>query len=158
MLALEGHGVVVVVNMAVHTLRAAFQIVAGIDLNSRLGGVDLNAAAALLRPEFRSFAQLAFHPAVQHEAVVVALGYAQRFEVGLDIPADGFGVHEVHGRACNRNGFAERNETLGGGQELGGVEAKHMVQHRAGSFAVQVEIGMVGKIHYRCLVGLRGEG
>ena len=90
--------------------------------------------------------------------MVVTLGYTKRLEVGLDIAADGFGVHEVHGCACHRNGFAERDEALGGWQELGGVEAKHMVQHRAGTFAVEVEIGVVGQVHHRSLVGLRGEG
>ena len=78
MLALDGHGVVVLVNCAVFAFGAAFEPVAGVDLHGGLGGEDLQMAAGNGAPELGGGGKLAGQGTVNQVAVVVALAVLQR--------------------------------------------------------------------------------
>ena len=156
MLALDRHGVIVVPHAVVRACRTSFQPVAGIDLDARLGRIDLQQAAGRRLGKFGGQLDLAGRSAVDDETVVISLAILQGRERGLDVPSEGLGDHEVHGCARHRLAVPHRNQVRIRGQVLRSVEAQHMVQRTP--LTLQVEINMVGQVHHRRGIALRSEG
>lgn len=157
MLALDGNSVVIMIDMSVLALRAALEPVSSIDLDARLGGYNLEAAAALGRDKACGSLQLARLCTVYDIAVVIALSEFQGIEFSIDVLADRLRAYKVHRCSRYRHGFSQRDEGVVGWKELGGVEVKDMVEDRAGTFAVKIEIDMVRKVDHGLLVCLCGE-
>ena len=81
--------------------------------------------------------------------MVIALADFQRFEIRLDILADGFRLDEVHRSAGDIRRLAQRDLGRIRGEILGGVQLQFVVQDGAGGLAVQVEIDVVRQVHDR---------
>ena len=85
--------------------------------------------------------------------MVVAAACVQLAEVGLYVAAYGFGRAEIHRCAGDIVRVAKRYKRLIDRRVSVGINLQSMVQYRAALVAVEVPIGMVGHIDYRCAVG-----
>ncbi len=128
-LTLYGHTVVVIVRAAALVLGTSSEPVARIHLSPRLCGEHLKHSSALGRGKHRRLSEGVFVPVVKHPAVVIALAYLQRLEVGVDVTSYSLGLKEVHGCALDVGKFAGRYLRGVGGQILGGEQLKLMVEH-----------------------------
>ena len=66
--------------------------------------------------------------------------------VVADAGADRVRGAEVEGRAVDRGDLAGRDQSLVGRREMVGVEGQLVAEDRAGAFAGEVEIGVVGQV------------
>src|SRR5574344_669108 len=110
MLALEGDGIVVVIDSAALSGRAAVQPVSCIYLNTRLGSEYPEYAAACPGTQFCRFLKLSGHIFVNRPAGIIALAVFECREVFLDVAAECLGLEKVHRSSLDRLGVAERNQ------------------------------------------------
>ena len=94
---------------------------------------------------------------IDHEAVVVALAVVQGREVSLYLSTDFLELLEVHRSSGHRISLADRNQSLVGRQIDSRIEPQFVVKNIPVPLAIQIEIGMVGKVQHSRLVGLRRE-
>ena len=92
---------------------------------------------------------------VDDVVVVVAVAEHELRVVGADAGTDRVRGAEVEGRAVDRGDLAGRDQTVVGRGEVAGVERQLMVKDRAGAFAGEVEVGVIGQVEE---VGLVGRG
>ena len=157
MLTLDGHTFIVVVATSALAGRTTLKPVAGVDLHGRLGGQNLKLTAALRRVQLSGGLKLSWLVVIDHEAVVVALAVVQGREVSLYLSTDFLELLEVHRSSGHRISLADRNQSLVGRQIDLGVEFQLVIKDIPVPLAIQIEIGVVGKVHDSCLVGLRRE-
>ena len=132
---------------------AVLQKVAGVQLDARLGGVQLHADADLItgRPCADALAGAAC--AVDDIAVVVAAAHHGGLgEAGVDLLADGLTGSKIHGGVHHGQDVAGGAGGVVALQIAGGVDAQLLVQHIAA--AVQIEVAVVGQVYDR--VSVRG--
>ena len=132
--------------MAVLTLRATREPVAGIDLHTRLCGVNLHHAANTFVGELGGKRNFVFCHAVDDPAAVVTFAVDKIRESFLDVTTDEFALGEVHWRFGHGCHLASGNQLVGGGQETRGVQSQFMVEDVAVAFTFQVEIGVVSEV------------
>ena len=125
---------------------AVLQKVSGVQLDARLGGVQLHADAGLFTGDPCADALAGAAGAVDHKAVVVATAHHGGLgKAGIDIPANELSLGKIHGGVCHR-----QNGTGGAGlivafQIVGGIDAQLLAQNIA--FTVQVEVAVVREVH-----------
>ena len=132
---------------------AVLQKVAGVQLDARLGGVQLHADAGLItgRPCADALAGAAC--AVDDIAVVVAAAHHGGLgEAGVDLLADGLTGSKIHGGVHHGQDVAGGAGGIVALQIAGGVDTQLLVQHIAA--AVQIEVAVVGQVYKG--VGVRG--
>src|SRR5262245_36224866 len=99
MLCLERDGAVTRVDAPLLTDHMITEAVAGVDLNSRLGGEDLEQAAAHRIIETRCECRLLAGIVIEYEVMVVASADPELFVILANPIADGRRVAEVEWRA-----------------------------------------------------------
>ena len=111
-------------------------------------------AAALCRPKLCGGGELAGKGSVNEKAVVISLAIVEGGEIGLDLLSYYLGLHKVHGGSGYVFRCTQRDEGFVGGKPLGGVELQFVVKDAARCLSVQVQIYVVGEVHYGGFVGL----
>ena len=157
MLALDGNTFIIVVATSALACRAALKPVAGVNLDGWLGGQNLKLTAALRRVQLSRRLKLTSLIVVDHEAVVIPLTIVESREVSLDLLTDFLELPEIHRCTCNRVWLSYRNQGLVSRQIDLGVEFQLVIEDIPVPLAIQIEIGVVGKVHDSCLVGLSRE-
>ncbi len=137
--------------------RTSLKPVACVDLHGRLGGQHLKLTAALRRVQLSRSLKLASLIVIDHKAVVIALAVIQCREVSLDLSPDLLELPEIHRSAGDRVRLPYRNQGLVCRQINLGVEFQLVVKNIPVALAVQIKIGVVGKVDDSCLVGLSRE-
>ena len=132
----------------------AVEEVARVELDPRLGGEDLERAAALRLDDPGDLAQLA-RLAAQHEVVVVAAAALQLLVGRVDARADRCRLAEVERRAVDRLHLAGRDQRRVDRREAVGLELQLVAEDRALALAGQVEVGVVREVDDRRRVGRR---
>ena len=132
---------------------AVLQKVAGVQLDARLGGVQLHADAGLIAGSPCADALAGAAGTVDDIAVVVAAAHHGGLgEAGVDLLADGLTCGKVHGGVRHRQDVAGGAGGIVALQIAGSVDAQLLVQHIAA--AVQIEVAVVGQVYKG--VGVRG--
>ena len=157
MLALDGHTFIVVIATSALAGRTTLKPVAGVNLDGWLGGQNLKLTAALRRVKLSRSLKLTSLIVVDHEAVVIPLTVVQSREVSLDLLTYLLELPEIHRCTCNRVWLSYRNQGLVSRQIDLGVEFQLVIKDIPVPLAIQIEIGVVGKIDNGCLVGLSRE-
>lgn len=122
--------------------KGAIQEVAGIDLDARFVGIDIEDDAGLGRFEGGTWAG-DVAAGVEHPVVVVAFAVLQLNEIIVDAGANGNGGTEIHIGTFNGSYFAGGHEGAVYGSVGIGVDGEQIVGVGLGGIAVEVEIGMV---------------
>ena len=129
-------------------------IVAGIELYAGLGGpaVQTDGAGRVFRggkPFF--FAFLRF----QYEGMIVAFGQTDLFIGKIQTVADSAAFPEVHGSSVHGEEPAGGKIAGASFREAVGLHGQYCIGAGRSVLAAQIEIGMIGQINDRRLVGLR---
>ena len=122
--------------------------VAGVELDARFGGGDLQDPSGLGVVDLCG--RRHDLPAIQHEVMIVA------DRVGLDLVdprSDRRGLGEIERSAGNRGDLASGNEGIINGRVMVGGQHQLVSQHRLAGPSAQVEVTVVGKVDRRGLIG-----
>src|SRR6476620_9648059 len=147
-LGLEAEAVALAVGAAGCADERAGQEIAGVELDARLGGTDFEAAPGCRLADNRGedLRAVAGRRAGDDVVVVVAVAERELWVVVADAGADRVRGAEVEGCAIDRGDLAGRDQSLVGRGEMVGVEGQLVAEDRAGAFACEVEIGVVGQV------------
>ena len=145
-LSLQGDSVAVAEDLAAVTLPGG-QEVAGVDLHSGQIREDPHADAGAGRGEDSGV------QAGQDVAVVVAAAIVKLDIVRLNIPADGLFRPEIEGRSFHRKKLSCGQAVRIVLAETVRIDSQKMIQD--GTFAFQIEVGMVRQADQGVLVGVR---
>ena len=140
MLTLDGHSIIIMVNMSFLSCRASFQPVSGINLHTRLSSNDFQTSSAGRRIKFSCRLKLSRLHAVDDETVIVALSVVQCRKISLDVASDSLGIDKIHRGAGDILRLSRRDERVIGRQILGRVQLQDVIQHGSGALAVEIEI------------------
>lgn len=154
-LALESNGVVVAIASSGFAYGRIIEPVARVEHNAGSGCKHGECASGRSVGEPCCFAQLSVgYPSVNQEIMVVALAYAEIFVIGEDVAADRAWESEVHGGAFHVCDFAGGNVGVVGAEIARAAHTERLAEHRSGIVAREIEISVVGQIHYRGSVGI----
>src|SRR6185312_3750695 len=152
MLRFQAKAVTLFIDVPVLPGNRSVQKVARVKLHSRLGGQDLqhSSAGGFVHQGGASEAVVL---AMDYPVVIIAASQHQLFVVLIDALADRSGLGEVHGSALDRSQLAGWDQGLVHGSKAVRIEQEMVPQNVAVALTRQVEIGMLGKIQRRGLVG-----
>ena len=88
--------------------------------------------------------------------MIISPGKFQLFIVGIDIPADLFGLAEIHWRPCNRSNLAGGDQSLVNRREGICIDHQLVIQYGCCGVSREIKITVMGKVAYRRFVRLSG--
>ena len=151
MLRFQTNGSTLVVHNTLLTLQRTIQEITGIYLNTRFVGIEFQSTTRNRIGQFTSQFLRTF--GIQHPVVVVTITFFQLIEiVVVDTFANAGRLAEIHGRSFYRSNFTGSDKDIIYRRISICIQIQHMVEH-ALSIASQVEIRVIGQIHYGSLVG-----
>src|SRR5215216_6384576 len=152
-LGLEGEPVALPVHPAAGADQRPVQEVAGVELDARLVGDDLQDPAAPRLDDPGRQLEAAAVP-VQHPVVVVAAPDDELLEPVADARPDGGRAPEVHRRAADPGDLAGRDQGRVNRRVVAGLEGQLVAVDVARALAGQVPVGVVGQVDDRLQVAV----
>lgn len=152
-LGLKADGAAEIVNHALLTGDGPVKEVARIDLDSRLIGVLFQGYAGLGAVKLgREDGVVSL--GVEDPVVVISLSVVELVIIGIDVLANELCLAEIHRGPFDRSDLAGGHERVVHRGEIGGVDVKLIILDAViGRISGKVEIGMVGHVDDRGLVG-----
>ena len=123
----------------------AVEEVAAIELDPGLGGEHVHHPAGLRLADRRRECQ-AVGVAVDDVIVVIARSKSELLVLLFNPGPDGRRLAEIQRRAVKRGDLANGNRGRVNRRVLAGVDRQYMVENRAGTAVLEVEVGMVGQV------------
>jgi len=145
-LRLEGEAVALAVGSAARAAGAAVEVVAGVELEARLGRQHLERPPRARVLDERGAHEPGARP-VEHEVVVVAAGEQELGVAVAQALADPGGPAEVERRPLDGRELAGRDEAGAGRRVRRGRRREHVVVDGAGALAGEVPADVARQVH-----------